>query len=367
MGKRLIKTPKNPTKKFSCEPCAFVCSNKKDFTRHLSTAKHERLITTNKGLIEKTHLDSQSDYFTPKLDSLPTLVTCEMGKKTPYDNESENYNYGPTFTMLSSNELTSKKTPYHYECHLCGKTYIHMTSLYKHKKTCLDNEANKYIDNLESSPPVSKEKELEFKELVLLLLKENKEIQKTFIDLIPHIKGNITSNSHNTTTNNNQFNINMFLNEHCKNAMNLTDFIDSLPITNETYDNTIENGLTKTITNMVLNGLNDLDLLQRPIHCTDPSRKIMYVKDNDSWEKDNDMTLLLHGIKRISSKQRTRINKWQDANNGWDKDEDLQTKMTKLIFNSMTNVEDDEKETNKIIRAISKTTHLTNDIKNEYL
>ena len=110
-----------------------------------------------------------------------------------------------------------------------------------------------------------------------------------------------------------------------------------------------------------------MDLLQRPIHCTDPSRKIMYVKDNDSWEKDNDMTLLLHGIKRISSKQRTRINKWQDANNGWDKDEDLQTKMTKLIFNSMTNVEDDEKETNKIIRAISKTTHLTNDIKNEYL
>jgi len=159
----------------------------------------------------------------------------------------------------------------------------------------------------------------------------------------------------------------MFLNEHCKNAMNLTDFINSLPITNETYDNTIENGLTKTITNMVLNGLNDLDLLQRPIHCTDPSRKTMYVKDNDMWEKDNDMKLLLQGIKTISLKQRTKLNKWQDANAGWDKDENLQTRMTRLVFNSMTSIEEDEKETNKIIRAIGKSTYLTNDIKNVYI
>ena len=242
-----------------------------------------------------------------------------------------------------------------------------MTSLYKHKKNCLDNEGSIHINDTYASTTISKEKESEFKELVLMLLKENKEIQKTFVELIPHFKGNITSNSHNTTTNNNQFNINMFLDEHCKNAMNLTDFINSLPITNETYNNTIENGLTKTITNMVLNGLNDLDLLRRPIHCTDPSRKIMYVKDNDSWEKDNDLKMLLHGIKTISSKQRTTLNKWQEANHGWNTDENLQSKMTKLIFHSMTNVEDDEKETNKIIRAISKSTHLTNEIKNDYL
>ena len=118
---------------------------------------------------------------------------------------------------------------------------------------------------------------------------------------------------------------------------------------------------------MVLNGLNDLDLLQRPIHCTDPSRKIMYVKDNDMWEKDNDLKLLLHGIKTISSKQRTKLNKWQDANAGWDKDENLQTRMTRLVFNSMTSIEEDEKETNKIIRAISKSTYLTSDIKNVYM
>ena len=214
---------------------------------------------------------------------------------------------------------------------------------------------------------LSKEKESEFKELVLLLLKENQEIQKNFMDMIPHIKGNITSNSHNTTTHNNQFNINMFLNEHCKNAMNLTDFIHSLPITNETYDNTIENGLTKTITSLITNGLNNMDVLERPIHCTDPNRKTMYVKDNNVWERDNELNLLLDGIKTLSSKQRTSINKWQDANTGWDRDENLQTKLTTLVFNSMTSIEDDEKETNKIIRAIGKSTYLSNDIKNVYV
>jgi hypothetical protein len=214
---------------------------------------------------------------------------------------------------------------------------------------------------------LSKEKESEFKELVLLLLKENQEIQKNFMDMLPHIKGNITSNSHNTTTHNNQFNINMFLNEHCKNAMNLTDFIHSLPITNETYDNTIENGLTKTITSLITNGLNNMDVLERPIHCTDPNRKTMYVKDNNVWERDNELNLLLDGIKTLSLKQRISINKWQDANTGWEENENLQTKLTTLVFNSMTSIEDDEKETNKIIRAIGKSTYLSNDIKNEYV
>ena len=94
--------------------------------------------------------------------------------------------------------------------------------------------------------------------------------------------------------------------------MNLTDFIDTLPITAETYDHTIENGLTKTITNMITNGLSQLDILERPIHCTDPNRKTMYVKDNNVWEKDNELSALLNGIKTLSFKQRTNISKWKE-------------------------------------------------------
>jgi hypothetical protein len=367
MGKMLIKNPKKNNKIFICEPCSFECSNKKDYTRHLSTTKHKRLIMANKWLMEKTPHDTTSHYDSLHDDALPLVSQTSWGKKTPHDNSCQIFCLNNEPTPNTSNTIISKKTPEHFECHSCGKVYSHLSSLYKHKKVCLDNVGvtNANIDD--SIVTLSKDKECEFKELVLLLLKENKEIQKTFVELIPHIKGNVTSNSHNTTTHNNQFNINMFLNEHCKNAMNLTDFINSLPITNETYDNTIENGLTKTITTMVLNGLNDLDLLQRPIHCTDPSRKVMYVKDNDIWEKDNELKLLLHGIKVISLKQRTSLNKWQDANHGWDKDENLQTRMTKLVFNSMTSIEEDEKETNKIIRAIGRTTYLSNDIKNEFV
>ena len=175
-----------------------------------------------------------------------------------------------------------------------------------------------------------------------------------------------STNTNSTNNINNNFNIQMFLNDKCKNAMNLTDFIESLPITSATYDNTIENGLTKTITNMFVDGLNNMDILERPIHCTDPSRKTLYIKDNNVWERDNNLNTIENSITKIANKQRTMINKWQEVNTGWQSDDNLQTKLTSLVYNSMTLIEQDEKETNKIIRAISKNTHLTQEIKDEY-
>ena len=149
-------------------------------------------------------------------------------------------------------------------------------------------------------------------ELFKHMLTQNQDFMSDIVEkVIPKIGNNIT-NSNNTTTNN-QFNIQMFLNDHCKNAMNLTDFIQSLPITSETYDSTIEHGLTKTITSMMVNGLNDLDILERPIHCTDASRKTLYVKDSDKWEKDNELLYILNGIKQLSLKQRTLISKWKEG------------------------------------------------------
>jgi hypothetical protein len=322
---------------YYCDTCSFQCSKKSNYDKHLLTRKH-------KNATSMLHNATSNDDYGAKTSS--GIKKCQKNAKR----ESV--------------------------CD-CGKIFNHRSSLWRHKKNCLINVG----ENIEGSSDIvelckeyqkNDTQKTDFKDLVILLLKENKEIQKSFLDIIPQIKGNNTNsnnNINNTTNNlnNNHFNINMFLNEQCKNAMNLTDFINSLPITNETYDNTIENGLTKTITSMVVNGLNNMDVLDRPIHCTDPSRKTMYVKDNDIWEKDNEMILLLRGIKDLSVKQRTMINKWQDANYGWNIDEDLQSKMTKLIFHSMTNVEDDQKETRKIIRAISKNTYLSNDVKDNYI
>ena len=319
----MFPTYKSPkiSYKFFCEKCDYKCNKKSEYNKHISTAKHQIL-------------------------------------QNP----------------------TSKDEPKVYSC-ICGKEYKHSSTLYHHKKKCQLTHGDPIIENsmnTENTEAIVGSHETsdnnmsdsDFKEILVLMMKENKEFQKSFLDIIPQLQ-NGTTNSHNTITNhnttNNQFNINMFLNEHCKNAMNLTDFINSLPITNETYDNTIENGLTKTLTNLVVTGLNNMDIVDRPIHCTDPSRKTMYVKENNSWEKDNELIFLLKGIKELSLKQRTMINKWQDANNGWNTDEDLQSKMTKLIFNSMTNIEDDYKETNKIVKAIGKHTYLSNEIKSDYV
>ena len=289
---------------FQCKSCSFVCRKQSDWTRHVLTRKHKN--------------------GTPMVPN-------------------DTYFYADGNKSSSGVKKRQKNATSEYMCG-CGKKYIHKSGFYRHKKICSTDEVTYTVPN-NNIVELSKDNQSDFKEMVLLLLKENKEIHKTFVDMIPYIKGNNTNSNNNitnNTTNNNQFNINMFLNEHCKNAMNLTDFIESLPITNETYDNTIENGLTKTITSMVVNGLNSMDILKRPIHCTDPARKTMYIKDNDVWEKDNELLGLLNGIKNLSLKQRTCLNKWQEANIGWDKDENLQTRMTKLVFNSMTSVEEDE-------------------------
>tara|TARA_B110000093_G_C12888185_1_gene374916 strand:+ start:162 stop:1106 length:945 start_codon:yes stop_codon:yes gene_type:complete len=306
---------------YECKKCDFSCSKESNWNKHVLTRKHQ-----------------------------------------------QSYN-GVTKTA----EIMPKNAN-QFECE-CGNIYKFRQGLYKHKKKCSvakDEPTTIALQNV-GNVPTEIDKDL----LVKMLLKnqdimenvilKNQDVMEKMMEIMPSMGSN--NHSHNTTTNSHNtqnFNIQMFLNEHCKNAMNLKEFIESLPITAETYDNTIENGLTKTITNMITNGLNQLDVLERPIHCTDASRKTIYVKEEDNWEKDNELLKVLMGIKKLAYKQRTMINTWKDMNIGWDKDESMQLKLTNLICNSMTDIENDEKETSKIIRAISKNTYLTGEIKNVY-
>ena len=338
------------SKKFHCETCLYSCSRKSQYDRHISTTKHQIAIKT-----------LQNAIFSGPKSSAPKPVTkqyynCMCGKKFSHNSSYYRHRINCYKYQTNINDIDGKSSTSDVE-----DAFDNSNDIEEQNKSELIDYYNTYNNDNQSG----------FKELVLLLLKENKEIQKNFVNLLPHIKGNNTNTNsnntiHNTTTNNNQFNVNMFLNEHCKNAMNLTDFIDTLPLTPETFDNTIENGLTKSITTMITNGLNNMDILERPIHCTDPARKTMYIKDNNVWEKDKELNLLLNGITKVALKQRSNISKWQDANNGWATDDDLQTKMTNLVFNSMTQIEKDDKETNKIIRAISKNTYLSSEIKDQY-
>ena len=358
---------------YVCETCHFKCSKLSNYNKHISTRKHKT--RTKVAVLEQDgekvagygkDLSSKSE--TGDFLAAPLLV-CECGKKYTARNsfwyhKKHCYVHQAMITDNSGQKKgqsseSQQLVPLGKHADMLVKsTASYMKGTIPEKETSSDNENEG-----------DKDKDVEFKELVLLLLKENKEIQKTFVDMLPHIKGHNSEHSFNTTNTNsnntNNFNIQMFLNEQCKNAMNLTDFIDSLPITADTYDNTIENGLTKTITTMITNGLNNMDITDRPIHCTDPARKTMYVKDNDVWEKDNELRVLLQGIRNLSFKQRTMINKWQDVNVGWDKDDNLQTRLTTLVCHSMTDIENDEKEMNKIYRAIGKNTYLTSEIKHD--
>ncbi len=317
-----IFMPKNAAI-YECKKCDFSCSKESNWNKHLLTRKHQK-----------------------------------------------------SYIGVTKNAEKMPKNANQFECE-CGNVYKFRQGLYKHKKKCSFTTTKSSTIVLQDVGTIPTEIDKDM--LVNMLLKnqdimenvilKNQDVMEKMMEIMPsmgsnnHSNNTTTTNSHNTQN----FNIQMFLNEHCKNAMNLKEFIESLPITAETYDNTIENGLTKTITNMITNGLNELDVLERPIHCTDASRKTIYVKEEDNWEKDNKLIRVLEGIRNLAYKQRTMINKWKDINSGWDKDESIQLKLTNLICNSMTDIENDEKETSKIIRAIGKNTYLTGEIKNVYM
>jgi NACalpha-BTF3-like transcription factor len=313
-----IVTSKN-IQKYNCDICDFRCSKKGDYNRHITTRKHKSATNINETYIKN---------------------------------------------------ITS------YKCENCHKEYKDRSGLWRHAKACVGG----VMDNISKHEPTPMDKSDMTQKLVELIMSKNQEFMTELVNNLTNSNKDVVNkmmelmppnmtNSHNTINNttNNQFNIQMFLNDRCKNAMNLTDFIDTLPITPETYDSTIDNGLTKTITNMITNGLSQLDILERPIHCTDASRKTLYVKEDNIWEKDNELVKILLGIRQIASKQRTLINKWKDVNAGWDTNDRMQSRFTSLICNSITDIENEEKETNKIIRSIGKTVYLNNETKNQYL
>tara|TARA_B110000858_G_scaffold184106_1_gene225024 strand:+ start:70 stop:1041 length:972 start_codon:yes stop_codon:yes gene_type:complete len=314
--------PKN-AKKYYCGKCDFTCSKESNWIKHTMTLKHNN--ETN-----ETNLEQKKN------------IKCQ------------------------------KK----YECEFCENIFNSRTTLWRHQKTCsiVQGEEND-VDHIVKIKENSTEVNQEFtQKMIETVMSHNHEFMNMFMnkmmEVMPQVGNTNTNTNHsnnNTHSHNKTFNINMFLNEHCKNAMNLTDFIESLPITNKTYDETIENGLTKTITNMMVNGLKELDVLDRPIHCTDTKRKTLYVKESDIWEKDKEWNKLLEAIQQIASKQRMLISKWQEANEGWEIEENIQTKLTTLIFNIMSDIENNEKETKRIITAIGNKVYLDEEIKNKYL
>lgn len=214
----------------------------------------------------------------------------------------------------------------------CGKRYKHKSSLSFHKKKC-----NVIIDNEEDK-----------EELIKTLVKQN-------TILLNELKENklamITNNVTNNITNN--VNLNIFLNEECRDALNLTDFIKSLNIEVQDLDYSKDNGLNSGIANIFVNGLKELGMYKRPIHCTDIKRETLYIKEDNEWCKDEAQDKLKTSFDNIADKQRKAISEWEKNNPSWDKTEKGKEDWTKMIKNVMDKV-DNKNQDNDIVKFIAK-------------
>jgi hypothetical protein len=290
---------------FSCKKCDYTTSRQSQYLRHIATDKHKRL-------------------------------TAEL--------------------LVDS----------HYKCPQCEKTYKHMSSLSKHKSTCCkQHEAEKTPDT--SMMNHSKEKDLSDKELMLTILKENSELKTMILDVCKTIatSNNVTNNSinnsvNNSNNNNKTFNIQVYLNEDCKDALNLSEFVSSIQLQLHDLEETGRLGYVDGISQIINTKLHDLEATMRPIQCSDVKRETLYIKEENKWFKEDDKKdKIKNAIKQITRKNIQQIPSWVNANPGCadpqSKDNDA---YLQILFNAMSgdSTEEQLNNVNKIVSKVSKGT-----------
>ena len=221
----------------------------------------------------------------------------------------------------------------------CGKEYKYRQGLYTHKKTC--KEINKKDNVL---LPDNKD---DMKELVIKLINQNSELQKTIHEMIPKIGNNNNSNNNNTNIKQ-KFNINVFLNEKCKDALSMDEFIDKIEVSMKNLLTTKEKGQVYGISNIIMENMNKLSLYERPLHCTDKKRETLYVKNN-KWEKDENKEHINKALKKVESKQLKNLNVWLETHPNYMNNSLEQEEFAQLMSECGKSVEDGRE---KIIKKL---------------
>jgi hypothetical protein len=202
--------------------------------------------------------------------------------------------------LTNSNINLHQKTSNHI-CEKCNKIYKSRVGLWSHKKKCIEKAENK-----EKTDDI----DLNDKNLILTLIQQNNELQKQMLEVIKN--GTNVNNTINNNSNNKTFNLQVFLNETCKNAMNIMDFVDSIKIQLSDIESIGELGYVNGMSKLIIKHLNALDENMRPIHCSDPKRESLYVKDQNVWEKeDPDNKKIKKAIKYISHKNICALPEWK--------------------------------------------------------
>jgi hypothetical protein len=298
--------------KYNCEKCDYKCSKKSDFDKHISTLKH-------KMSYDELHTTLQKKY------------TCE-----------------------------------------CGKEYVYRQGLYNHRKKCKTTEQELYETPSENMIIQLNSMNnhhnnvgdiTQLTSLVIEVVKNNSEFQKQMLDMCKNMQSTIISNNcNNNTTNNNTFNLQVFLNEYCKDAMNISEFIDSFDLQLSDLENVGRVGYIEGMSNIIINKIKDLDVNKRPIHCSDLKREIIYIKDDDVWEReDANNTKFRKVIKKVTGKNIGMLTDWRDKYpECMDIDSDYNDIYMKLILAAMGPTDTVDNET-KIIKKVAK--HLVIDKK----
>ena len=271
---------------FTCTICNFKCSKQSNWNNHILTAKHKN--RTNR---------------TEKQPKNAEIFECE-----------------------------------------CGKVYKARNSLWYHKQKCTyvdddDNDNDNDNDNDDNNiygreiEPTSDantvllllKQNQEFKTLMVEQYEKNQELQQQLVDAVKNNKGSITNN--NTTNNNNQrFNLNFFLNDTCKDAMNITDFLGNMDVNVDELEYIGHHGYVNGMTKMIMDRLKGMDVTKRPIHCTDVKRETLYIKDQDEWNKDDSTEKLENAIQEVSRKSMQSLLEWKQTNPDYD---DLDSEFSK--------------------------------------
>ena len=278
---------------------------------------------------EKISIDfycSKCDYTTSRKADYKKHLTTDKHRRQHLANEN------------SENSENSEK----YRC-ICDKEYIYSSSLSKHKKTC------KEIIKTDITT-----------DMVLKILEQNKQLSDIIVnqskqmnEMIPKI-----GNTNNTINNNQKLNINIFLNEKCKDAMSMDNFLKTIEVSLSNLLVTKEKGLAEGITNIIVENMNKLPINQRPIHCTDVKRETIYIK-NETWEKDENKEKTKEAIKKISCIQTKNIKKWTEANPNYMEKDKLKDEYIYLIKHISDDVKEKEE---KIIKNICKNSYINDKL-----
>jgi hypothetical protein len=260
------------------------------------------------------------------------------------------------------NEIKQKTSLQKYACDNCEKKFKNRSGLWKHNQKCKNMENTKELNNIKD---LNNTKELDFtdknnKELIIMLIKQNSELIKEnsdFKNMMMEVIKNGTNNTINTNSHNKAFNLNLFLNETCKDAMNIMDFVESIKLQLSDLERVGELGYVEGISNIIVKNLKELDVSQRPVHCTDKKRETMYIKDDNKWEKDTENKKMHKVIKKVADKNARLILKYKevhpDCGTYYSKFSD---QYNKIIVEAMGGSGDNDLEKeDKIIRNISKT------------